>query len=145
MTGAKAGVELLGLVGTPLGAAIVGPAVLGVAAVYGGKEVLDERRRRLVDRRQQARTFLGDLIEEIRFQVEGRLTTLLDEIGRQSRAHFSERIAELHRTVGESARALERAAKQEAAERRTRQGEVDGAIAEIDALVERAAGLPAPR
>ncbi len=145
VTGAKAGVELLGLVGTLLGAAIVGPAVLGVAAVYGGKEVLDERRRRLVDRRQQARTFLGDLIEEIRFQVEGRLTTLLDEMRRQLRAHFSERIAELHRTVGESARALERAAKQEAAERRTRQGEVDGAIAEIDALVERAAGLPAPR
>ena len=54
VTGAKAGVELLGLVGTLLGAAIVGPAVLGVAAVYGGKEVLDERRRRLVDRRQQA-------------------------------------------------------------------------------------------
>ena len=61
VTGAKAGVELLGLVGTLLGAAIVGPAVLGVAAVYGGKEVLDERRRRLVDRRQQARTFVGDL------------------------------------------------------------------------------------
>ena len=40
--------------------------------VYGGKEVLDERRRRLVDRRQQARTFVGDLIEEIRFQIEGR-------------------------------------------------------------------------
>lgn len=145
VTGAKAGVELLGLVGTLLGAAIVGPAVLGVAAVYGGKEVLDERRRRLVDRRQQARTFLGDLIEEIRFQVEGRLTTLLDELQRQLRAHFSERIAELHRTVGESTRALERAAKQEAAEHRSRQGEVDRAIAEIDALSERAAELRGPR
>ncbi len=145
VTGAKAGVELLGLVGTLLGAAIVGPAVLGVAAVYGGKEVLDERRRRLVDRRQQARTFLGDLIEEIRFQVDGRLTSLLDEMQRQLRAYFSERIAELHRTVGESARALERAAKQEAAERRSRQGEVDRAIAEIDALSERAVELRAPR
>jgi hypothetical protein len=134
VTGAKAGVELLGLVGTLLGAAIVGPAVLGVAAVYGGKEVLDERRRRLLDRRQQARTFLGELIEEIRFHVEGRLTTLLDELQRQLRAQFSERIAELHRTVGESARALERAAKREAAERRSRQAQVEGALAQIDAL-----------
>ena len=144
MTGAKAGVELLGLVGTLLGAAIVGPAVLGVAAVYGGKEVLDERRRRLVDRRQQARTFLGDLVEEIRFQVDGRLTTLLDEMQRQLRAHFSERIAELHRTVGESARALERAAKGEAAEHRSRQAQVDATLAEIDALAERAGALHAP-
>lgn len=134
VTGAKAGVELLGLVGTLLGAAIVGPAVLGVAAVYGGKEVLDERRRRLVDRRQQARTFLGELIEEIRFHVEGRLTTLLDELQRQLRAQFSERIGELQRTAGESARALERAAKHEAAERRSRQREVDGMLAEIDGL-----------
>lgn len=145
VTGAKAGVELLGLVGTLLGAAIVGPAVLGVAALYGGKEVLDERRRRLTDRRQQARSFLADLVEEIAFQVEGRLTSVLDEMQRQMRARFADRIGELHRTVGESARALERAAKQEAAERRSRQGEVHRAIAEIDALSERAVALRARR
>jgi Dynamin family len=141
VTGAKAGVELLGLVGTLLGAAIVGPAVLGVAALYGGKEVLDERRRRLTDRRQQARTFLGELIEEIRFQVEGRLTTVLDEMQRQMRARFTDRIGELHRTVGASATALERAAKREVAARRARQAEVEALVAEIDAFHERARGL----
>jgi len=144
VTGAKAGVELLGLVGTLLGAAIVGPAVLGVAAVYGGKEVLDERRRRLIDRRQQARTFLGDLVEEIRFQVEGRLTTVLDEMQRQMRARFTDRIAELHRTVGASASALERAAKREVAERRARQAEVEATIAEIDAVHDRVKTVRAP-
>ena len=134
VTGAKAGVELLGLVGTLLGAAIVGPAVLGVAALYGGKEVLDERRRRLTDRRQQARSFLADLVEEIAFQVEGRLTTVLDEMQRQMRARFTDRIGELHRTVGASATALERAAKREVATRRARQEEVDATVAEIDRL-----------
>ena len=99
VTGAKAGVELLGLVGTLLGAAIVGPAVLGIAVVYGGKEVLDERRRRLTDRRQQARSFLGDLIEEIRFQVDGRLAGVIDEMQRQMRSRFGDRIAELQATV----------------------------------------------
>jgi hypothetical protein len=137
VTGAKAGVDLLGLVGTLLGAAIVGPAVLGVAAIYGGKEVLDERRRRLVDRRQQARTFVGDLIEEVRFQVDGRLTTVLDEMQRQMRAQFTERIGELHRTVGASVAALERAARHEATERRQRQIEVAATTDEIDALHER--------
>ena len=117
-----------GLVGTLLGAAIVGPAVLGVAAVYGGKEVLDERRRRLTDRRQQARTFLADLIEEIRFQVDGRLASVIDEMQRQMRARFMDRIVELHRTVAASAAALDRAAKRETAERRARQAEVDGTL-----------------
>ena len=134
VTGAKAGVELLGLVGTLLGAAIVGPAVLGVAAVYGGKEVLDERRRRLTDRRQQARTFLAELIEEVRFQVEGRLTSVMDEVQRQMRARFTERIAELQRTVAASAAALDKAAKREAAERRSRTTEVEAALAGIAAF-----------
>ena len=144
VTGAKAGVELLGLVGTLLGAAIVGPAVLGVAAVYGGKEVLDERRRRLTDRRQQARTFIADLVEEVRFQVEGRLTKVLDEMQRQMRARFTDRIAELHRTVGASASALEKAAKREAAERRARQTEVEATLDAIDALDQRVRELRPP-
>ena len=137
VTGAKAGVELLGLVGTLLGAAIVGPAVLGVAALYGGKEVLDERRRRLTDRRQRARTFLAELIEEIRFQVDGRLTGLIDEMQRQMRARFADRIGELHRTVSASVAGLEKAAKREAAERRARQAELDAAITRLDDLTER--------
>jgi hypothetical protein len=145
VTGAKAGVELLGLVGTLLGAAIVGPAVLGVAAVYGGKEVLDERRRRLTDRRQQARTFLADLIEEIRFQVDGRLTGVLDEMQRQMRARFTDRIGELHRTAAASAAALDAAATREDAERRSRLGEVDASLATIDGLHERLRDLPRPR
>ena len=124
VTGAKAGVELLGLVGTLLGAAIVGPAVLGVAVVYGGKEVLDERRRRLTDRRQQARAFLDDLIEEIRFQVDGRLTAVIDEMQRQMRARFGDRIAELQGTVAASLAALEGAAEQEASQRAARRAEV---------------------
>ncbi len=141
VTGAKAGVELLGLVGTLLGAAIVGPAVLGVAAVYGGKEVLDERRRRLVDRRQQARTFVGDLIEEIRFQIEGRLTNLFDEMQRQMRVRFTERVGELQRTAAASAAALDRAARKDAADRRARASEVDADLAAITALDERVTAL----
>jgi hypothetical protein len=144
VTGAKAGVELLGLVGTLLGAAIVGPAVLGVAAVYGGKEVLDERRRRLTDRRQQARTFLAELVDEIRFQVEGRLTSVMDEMQRQMRARFTERIGELHRTAAASAAALDKAAKREAADRRARVSDVESSLASIDALEGRLREVPVP-
>jgi hypothetical protein len=53
---------------------------------------------------------------------------------RQMRARFTDRIGELHRTVGASATALERAAKREVATRRARQEEVDATVAEIDRL-----------
>jgi hypothetical protein len=134
VTGAKVGVEMLGMLGTLLGAAIVGPAVLGVALAFGGKEVLSERRRQLADRRQQARTFLGDFVEEVRFQVDGRLATLLDEIQRQMRARFAERIRELRRTFGDSVAALERGAAEESAGRDRRLTEIRSDLAELDRM-----------
>ena len=95
------------MLGTLLGAAVVGPAVLGVAAVFGGKQVLDERRRQLADRRQQARSFLIEFTEEVRFETDGRLASLLEEVQRQMRARFADRIRELRRTSAETAAGLE--------------------------------------
>ena len=106
VAGATVGVEMLGMLGTLLGAAVAGPAVLGVALVFGGKEVLSERRRQLTDRRQQARAFLAGFVEEVRFETDGRLASLIGEIQRQMRARFTDRIRELHRTYTESAEAL---------------------------------------
>ncbi len=47
VAGATVGVEMLGMLGTLLGGRGRGPALLGVALVFGGKEVLSERRRQL--------------------------------------------------------------------------------------------------
>jgi hypothetical protein len=133
---------MLGMLGALLGAAVVGPAVLGVAAVFGGKEVLSERRRQLADRRQQARSFLAGFFEEVRFEADGRLASLLDDIQRGMRARFADRIRELHRTFSETAEALERAADQADESRRTRLAELGVELAGIDALRARATGPP---
>jgi hypothetical protein len=66
---------------------------------------------------------------------------VLDEMQRQMRARFTERIAELHRTVGESAAALERSARQEATDRRARLAELAGTIETVDGLHDRAKAL----
>ena len=132
--GASVGVEMLGMLGALLGAAVVGPAVLGVAVVFGGKEVMSERRRQLADRRQQARSFVSGFFEEVRFEADGRLASLLDDVQRQMRARFSERIRELRRTFGESAAALERAAEGAETERRARLAALEGELAAIDDL-----------
>ena len=80
----------------------------GWSAVFGGKQVLSERRRQLADRRQQARSFVAGFVEEVRFEADGRLASLLDEVQRQMRARFAERIRELRRTFAESEAGLER-------------------------------------
>jgi hypothetical protein len=140
--GASVGVEMLGMLGTLLGAAVVGPAALGVAAVFGGKEVLSERRRQLADRRQQARAFLGTFLEEVRFEADGRLASLLDDVQRQMRARFADRIHELRRTFAETAEALERAAARADETQRARRPELAAELAEIDALRARATDPP---
>jgi hypothetical protein len=118
--GAVVGVEMLGMLGTLAGAAVVGPAALGVALLFGGKQVVDERRRQLADRRQQARAFVSGFIEDVQFEVEGRLGTLLADLQRQMRERFAERIRQLQRTNAEpwnpcqaAGRAAERLARLE--------------------------------
>ena len=141
--GATVGIEMLGMLGTLLGAAVVGPAVLGVAAVFGGKQVLDERRRQLADRRQQARSFLSGFVEEVRFEADGRLASLLDDVQRQMRARFADRIRELRRTFAEGAAALERATEQAEAERHARFTAVAVELAALDDLRNRALAVQA--
>jgi GTP-binding protein EngB required for normal cell division len=137
--GASVGVEMLGMLGTLLGAAVVGPAVIGVVAVFGGKQVLSERRRQLAERRQQARSFVAGFVEDVRFEADGRLASLLDEIQRQMRARFAERIRELRRTFSESEDGLRRATERAESERRARMVVLGAELARIDALRERAA------
>ena len=134
--GATVGVEMLGMLGTLLGAAVVGPAAIGVAAVFGGKEVLDSRRRQLADRRQQARSS-SPHSSGIRFEADGRLVSLLDDLQRQMRARFADRISELRRTVAETTDALESATAQADTARRARLAELAADLASIDALRER--------
>ena len=136
--GATVGVEMLGMLGTLLGAAVVGPAVIGVVAVFGGKQVLSERRRQLADRRQQARSFVAGFVEEVRFEADGRLASLLDEVQRQMRARFAERIRELRRTFAESEDGLKRASQQAASEGRAKILVLRADLARLDELRERA-------
>jgi GTPase Era involved in 16S rRNA processing len=139
--GAVVGVEMLGMLGTLAGAAIVGPAALGVALLFGGKQVVDERRRQLADRRQQARTFVSGFIEDVQFEVEGRLSTLLGDLQRQMRERFSERVRQLQRTNQEALEALQRAMDESGAKRQDRLLRLREDLAALADLQARAAAI----
>jgi hypothetical protein len=132
------GIEMLGLLGTLLGATIIGPAVVGAALLLGGKQVVDERKRQLADRRQQARSFLATFVEDVRFEVEGRLTMLLGDLERQMRSRFIDRLRQLQRTNEEAAEALEGAVEQSSAGREARLETLRIELASLDALHDQA-------
>lgn len=136
IAGATVGVEMLGMLGALLGTALVGPALLGAALFFGGKEVAGERRRQLTDRRQQARTFVGQFVENVRFEVGGRLASLSGTLQRDMRARFAARIGELGRTYQATARAIELTMDRDAVEREHRLAEL---AAEVDRLADLAA------
>ncbi len=141
LAGATVGVEMLGMLGALLGTAIVGPALLGAALFFGGKEVAGERRRQLTDRRQQARDFVARFVEDVRFEVDGRLDALVAQLQRDMRARFGERIAELGRTRRDAASAVERATADDAADRARRLGALVEDLAALDDLSGRIAAL----
>ena len=141
LAGATVGVEMLGMLGALLGTAIVGPALLGAALFFGGKEVAGERRRQLTDRRQQARDFVARFVEDVRFEVDGRLDALIAQLQRDMRARFGERIAELGRTRRDAASAIERAMADDAAERAGRLAALVDELTALDDLSIRIAAL----
>lgn len=143
LAGATVGVEMLGMLGALLGTAIVGPALLGAALFFGGKEVAGERRRQLADRRQVARTFVGQFVEDVRFEVDGRLASLATGLQRDMRARFGERIAERLRTYQETALAIERTIEASAAERDRRLAELAAQLEPLDEFAARAEALQA--
>jgi hypothetical protein len=143
LAGATVGVEMLGMLGALLGTAIVGPALLGAALLFGGREVAGERRRQLADRRQVARTFVGQFVEDVRFEVDGRLAALAARIQREMRARFGERIAERLRTYQQTAMALERSIETSAADRDRRLRELETRLEPLDELAARVDAMQA--
>ena len=141
LAGATIGVEMLGMLGALLGTALVGPALLGAALFFGGKEVAGERRRQLTDRRQQARTFVGQFAEDVRFEVDGRLATVTGQLQRDMRVRFGERIGELARTYRETATAIEGTMARSAAERDERLHELSRQIGPLEELAARTDAL----
>ncbi len=123
------------------GLAIPAGALLGVAAVFGGKQVIEERGRQLTQRRQQARTAIRQFLDEAEFEVAKALRDLTRELTRQVRDHYAERIAERLRTCAVAVESLERALGEDEQARfvqlrdlREDAARIDGVLARLEAL-----------
>lgn len=137
LRGAQGGVLVLGMLGNLMGFAIMGPALIGIAVVFGGKQYFDERKRLLQQRRQQARTFVRQFMDDVQFEVGTRIRDMTRDLQRQLRDHFNDRIGELLATLSETTRALETSTQQDLQSRNARVEVLQRRMEKLDIVLER--------
>ena len=101
--GAQGGVMMFGMMGSFLpGAAAVliatNPVLLGAGALFGGMQLIEDRKRKVAQRRQSARQQVRQFIDDVQFEVTNELSGLIREAHREIRDEFTTRLAELQRT-----------------------------------------------
>ncbi|MGH9135955.1 MAG: dynamin family protein [Acidimicrobiales bacterium] len=133
MRGAQGGIIMFGVMGNFLPAAAgallaTNPVLLGVAALFGGLGLSEDRKRKVQMRRQAARTQVRQFLDDVQFEVTNQLTTMVRDIQRELRDEFTARLGELQRTYTDSARRAQEDAQRSQAERQQRGGELDQSI-----------------
>jgi hypothetical protein len=141
--GAQGGIMMFGMMGQFLpkaaGALIAtNPVMLGVGALFGGMGLVDDRRRKVAQRRQNARQQVRQFLDDVQFEVGNQIATLTREIQRELRDEFTERLGELQRTYTDAAKRAQENAQRTQQERQARGTEVDqlvGTLKKIEAAL----------
>jgi hypothetical protein len=134
--GAQSGIMMFGMMGQFLpkaaGALIAtNPVMLGIGAVFGGMGLVEDRKRKVAQRRQTARTQVRQFLDDVQFEVSNEIGTLTRDIQRELRDEFTERLGELQRTYTEAAKRAQEDAQRTQEERKTRAGELDQQVAAL--------------
>ncbi len=142
--GAQGGVIMFGMLGGFLPAAAAtlvasNPALLGAGAIFGGMQLMDDRKRKVTARRQAARAQVRQFIDDVQFEVTNEISTLVKEAQRGLRDEFTERLAELQTTYTDAAKRAQSDAKATTEERARRTAEVSQQLAALDDLERRLA------
>ncbi|HSL59523.1 MAG TPA: dynamin family protein [Acidimicrobiales bacterium] len=100
------------------------PVLLGAGLLFGGHQLMEERKRRLAGRRQSARTQLRSFTDSVQFEVGNELSGQLREVQRELRDEFMALIGELQQTWTEAANAAKAALERTDAETTRRRQEL---------------------
>ena len=148
MRGAQGGVMMFGMLGRFLPAAagvLLGstPVLLAAGAAFGGRQLLEDRKRKVTQRQQQAKSQMRKFIDNTQFEISDDLSQLIKEIQREIRDEFSDRLGELQRTYSENINQIKRNQQASDAEKNQRLEQM-GALSETLARIEMALSAQAP-
>ncbi len=105
LRGAQGGIIMLGLLTNLAGLALTTGATLGIGALFGGKQIMDERKRQVTARRQQARQAVRQFVDDVQFEASKSLRDLGRDLQRSARDRF---VAHINTTSGELNATVER-------------------------------------
>jgi hypothetical protein len=137
--GAQGGVMMFGMMGKFLPAAAAGimvtnPVMLGAGAIFGSIQLLEDRKRKVAMRRQNARQQVRKFVDDVQFEVGNEITGTIRAMQRELRDEFTELLKELQQTYTSTAQRAQTAAKQTQEERKTRAEEIDGLLGQLAAV-----------
>ena len=120
---------------TAAGALLVAnPVMIGAGALFGGMQLLDERKKKLTARRQSARQQVRQFLDDVQFEVGNEIATMVREVQRDLRDEFTERLGELQRTYTETAQRAQADVQKTQQERQQRAAEGAKALAVLAAI-----------
>ena len=135
LRGAQGGILVFGMLANLAGIALSTMALAGIGIIFGGKQLLEDRKRQVTGRRQQARTTIRQFLDDVQFQVSKDMRDLSRELQRRLRDHFGTRIAEMTRTYAEAADSLQKSLRQTEAERDARRKELASLTGEVERIM----------
>jgi GTPase Era involved in 16S rRNA processing len=116
----------------------LGPISIGIGLVMGHKGLREEKKRQLLQRRQQAKNAVRRYCDEVSFVMGKDSRDTLRRIQRQLRDHYSGLAEELSRSNAEALTGATEAAKRTQASRESRLRDLDAELARLSQLRQRA-------
>ncbi|GIW17152.1 MAG: hypothetical protein KatS3mg064_0309 [Tepidiforma sp.] len=138
LRGAQGGILVFGMLTGLAGLAFTTGALVGIGVLFGGKQLLDERKRQVTQRRQKARMAIRQFIDDANAEIAKSMRDAARELQRKVRDGVSERISEELQARVSTLERLQEAARASDAERQARLQQVAGWLQQARGLLRRA-------
>jgi aryl carrier-like protein len=112
MFGLQGGLELFGVFGTVIGLTVAGPVLIGLGIVMGGRSLVEQRRRQVAARREQAQQAVRAYLDDVSFHVGKDVRDTVRLLERALRDYLTDRAAAVQRTVADALEAAQGALDQ---------------------------------
>ncbi|MGB7237972.1 MAG: dynamin family protein [Rhodococcus sp. (in: high G+C Gram-positive bacteria)] len=145
MRGSYGGVLMFGLITTFVGLSLLNPISIGAGVLLGTKAYKEDKENRVRARRAEAKMAIRRFTDDVSFQVGKESKDRLRQIQRVLRDHFTSIAEQTLRSLNDSLRAAQEAAKVESTERAARTAQLDREMKVVAELNERAAALVGPK
>ena len=134
MRGSYMGLLMVGMLGNFVGLAMITPLLIGAGVLFGGRQFLEERKRDTTRKRQQARTFVRQFVDDVQFEAGTRIRETTRDFQREMRDYFTDRIGELAQTYTEAVQNTQNSLKQDETSRESRKRDLTTRVEKLTEL-----------